>query len=240
MTQDSPAPGEATAERVRGIFSSIAGSYDTFNALASMGIDRSWRKALVKAAALNAESRVLDLAAGTGDVALAIAEQAQPAEVVITDFTPEMLEIAERKAGEYSGASRLTFRLADAQELPFPDASFDVATVAFGVRNFPERDRNFAEVMRVLKPGGRYVILEFSRPPFAPWRTVYHVYLRHVIPTIGGLLTRDRESFVYLNDSIRRFPTQPELAAELRAAGFSAITWRDLTGGIVALHTAVK
>lgn len=235
-----PAPGEATAERVRGIFSSIAGRYDTFNMLASLGIDRAWRRALVKACALTGDSRVLDLAAGTGDVSLAIANQAQPAEIVVTDFTPEMLAIAEQKAASYTGRSSLSFRHADAQELPFEDGSFDVVTVAFGVRNFPDRGRNFAEVFRVLKPGGRYVILEFSRPPFAPWRGVYHVYLGHAIPAIGGVLTGDRESFVYLNDSIRRFPTQPELAAELREAGFSAISWKDLTGGIVALHTAVK
>lgn len=237
---ENPAPGEATTDRVRGIFSSIAGRYDRFNTVASMGIDKLWRRALVKACALTPESRVLDLAAGTGDVSLAIANQAGPAEVVVTDFTPEMLVIAEQKAGEYTGPSRLTFRHADAQDLPFEDASFDVVTVAFGVRNFPDRDRNFAEVYRVLKPGGRYVILEFSRPPFAPWRGVYHVYLGHAIPAIGGALTGDREGFVYLNDSIRRFPTQPALAAELREAGFSAITWRDMTGGIVALHTAVK
>lgn len=238
--EQQPAPGEATTDRVRTIFSSIAGRYDVFNALASMGIDRLWRRALVKTSALTSDSRVLDLCAGTGDVSLAIANQAAPAEVVVTDFTPEMLEIAERKAGEYTGQSLLTFKLADAQELPFADESFDAVTVAFGVRNLPERERNFAEVMRVLKPGGRYVILEFSRPPFAPWRGVYHVYLRHAIPAIGGLLTGERDGFVYLNDSIRRFPDQPELAAELREAGFSAISWRNLTGGIVALHTAVK
>ena len=134
----------------------------------------------------------------------------------------------------------VSFSVADAQELPFGDASFDVVTVAFGVRNFPDRERNFSEVLRVLKPGGRYVILEFSRPTLAPWRGVYHVYLRHAIPAIGGVLTGDREGFVYLNDSIRQFPTQPQLAAELREAGFNAITWKDLSGGIVALHTAVK
>lgn len=240
MTDQKLAPGEATTERVRGIFSNIADSYDTFNALASMGIDRLWRRELVKACRLDAASRVLDLAAGTGDVSLAIAKQAGPAEVVVTDFTPEMLTIAEGKADQYHGPSRLTFRLADAQALPFEDETFDVVTVAFGVRNFPERQRNFAETLRVLKPGGRYVILEFSRPPFAPWRGVYHVYLQHAIPAIGGLLTRDRESFVYLNDSIRRFPTQPQLAAELREVGFSGITWKNLSGGIVALHTAVK
>jgi len=240
MTDSNPARGEATTERVRGIFSHIAGRYDSFNALASMGIDRLWRRELVRTAHLNADSRVLDLCAGTGDVAFAIARQAAPAHIMVTDFTPEMLEIAEQKAADYDGPTRLEFQLADAQALPFADESFDVVTVAFGVRNLPERERNFAEVLRVLKPGGRYLILEFSRPPFAPWRGVYHVYLRHAIPAIGGALTGDHESFVYLNDSIRRFPVQPELAAELRAAGFSAISWKDLTGGIVALHTAVK
>ncbi len=240
MPEQTPAPGEATTERVRGIFSNIAGRYDTFNMLASMGIDRSWRRALVKACALDRGSRVLDLAAGTGDVSLAIARQAAPAEILVTDFTPEMLEVAERKIAQYEGPTSMSVHLADAQDLPFDDASFDVVTVAFGVRNFPERDRNFAEVLRVLKPGGRYVVLEFSRPTFAPWRAAYHAYLYTAIPAIGGVLTGDRDSFVYLNDSIRRFPTQPQLAAELRAAGFSAITWRDLSGGIVALHTAVK
>lgn len=234
------APGEATTERVRSIFSRIAGRYDSFNALASMGIDRLWRRALVRACELGPDSRVLDLCAGTGDVSLAIARQASPAEVVVTDFTPEMLDIAREKAKDHSGPTRLTITLADAQDLPFDDASFDVATVAFGVRNLPERERNFAETLRVLKPGGRYVVLEFSRPVFGPWRALYHAYLHHAIPAIGGLLTGDRQSFVYLNDSIRRFPPQAELAEELRAAGFSAVSWRNLTGGVVALHTAVK
>lgn len=239
-TTEQPAPGEATTERVRGIFSSIAGRYDAFNRLASMGIDRGWRRALVRACALTPDSQVLDLCAGTGDVSMAIARQAAPARIVVTDFTPEMLEIGREKATAYNGPTELTFEHADAQDLPFEDASFDVVTVAFGVRNLPDRSRNFAEVLRVLKPGGRYVILEFSRPRFAPWRGVYHVYLRHAIPAIGGLLTGEREGFVYLNDSIRRFPVQEALAAELRRTGFSAVSWRDLSGGIVALHTAIK
>jgi len=240
MSDTQPAPGRPTAERVRGIFSTIADRYDVFNAMASMGIDRSWRRKLVRACALTPESRVLDLCSGTGDVAFALAEQGRPAEIVATDFVPEMLAVAEKKAAERRPETPVLFSVADAQDLPFPDESFDVVTVAFGVRNLPERERNFAEVLRVLKPGGRYVILEFSRPPFGPWRGVYHVYLRQAIPAIGGVLTGDREGFVYLNDSIRQFPRQEELAAELRAAGFSAISWDDLTGGIVALHTAVK
>jgi len=240
MPDTELAPGRPTAERVRGIFSQIADKYDVFNAMASMGIDRSWRRELVKAAALTPSSRVLDLASGTGDVAFALANLGHPAEVVATDFVPEMLAVAEKKAAENPPAVPVSFSVADAQELPFEDESFDVVTVAFGVRNFPERERNFAEVLRVLKPGGRYIILEFSRPPFAPWRGVYHVYLRGAIPLIGGMLTGDRAGFVYLNDSIRQFPTQPVLAAELKAAGFRTVSWSDMTGGIVALHTAVK
>ncbi|HEY5540313.1 MAG TPA: bifunctional demethylmenaquinone methyltransferase/2-methoxy-6-polyprenyl-1,4-benzoquinol methylase UbiE [Coriobacteriia bacterium] len=240
MPDSDLAPGRPTAERVRGIFSQIAGRYDVFNALASMGIDRSWRRELVRAAALTPQSRVLDLASGTGDVAFALANLGKPAEVVATDFVPEMLAVAEKKAAEHPPAVPVSFSVADAQELPFEDESFDVVTVAFGVRNFPERERNFAEVLRVLTPGGRYVILEFSRPAFAPWRGVYHVYLRQAIPFIGGVLTGDRAGFVYLNDSIRQFPTQPALAAELRASGFGAVSWKNMSGGIVALHTAVK
>ena len=234
------APGEATTERVRGIFAGIAPRYDVFNTLSSFGIDRSWRRRTVQAARLTRQSRVLDLCSGTGDLAIAIASLGHPASVVATDFAPEMLAVAETKARKGNIRTPLTFEPADAQSLPFADESFDVVTVAFGVRNLPDRAANFREVVRVLRPGGRYVICEFSRPTFAPWRLLYHVYLRLVIPTVGGLLTRDRASFVYLNDSIRRFPRQEALAAELRAAGFRAVSWKDLTGGIVALHIGVK
>ena len=240
MTQTEPASGHPTSERVSGIFSAIADRYDVFNTMASLGIDRGWRRELVRAAHLSPSSRVLDLAAGTGDVAFAVANLGRPAEVVATDFVPEMLAIAEKKSAENPPAVPVSFSLADAQELPFDDDSFDVVTVAFGVRNFPDRERNFREVLRVLRSGGRYIILEFSRPTFAPWRGVYHVYLRHAIPAIGGALTGDRDGFVYLNDSIRQFPTQAQLAAELRRAGFTTISWKDLSGGVVALHTAVK
>lgn len=240
MSDDSPAPGEATTEKVRGIFSEIAGRYDSFNALASLGIDRLWRRQMVRACNLETSSRVLDICAGTGDVALAIANQARPAEVVVTDFTPEMLEIAKTKASGYTGPTALDFQLADAQDLPFDDGTFDVVTVAFGVRNLPDRPKNFSEVLRVLRPGGRYVILEFSRPTLAPWRGFYYLYLGQVVPLIGGALTGDRAGFDYLNKSIRRFPAQPELAAELRSAGFSVISWKNLTMGVVAIHTAVK
>ncbi|MDZ4178395.1 MAG: bifunctional demethylmenaquinone methyltransferase/2-methoxy-6-polyprenyl-1,4-benzoquinol methylase UbiE [Coriobacteriia bacterium] len=238
---DIPAPGEATTDRVRGIFGRIAGSYDTFNLLSSLGIDRLWRRSAVTAAALQPGARVLDLCAGTGDLAFALAATGAPGEVVVSDFSPEMLAVAERKAQRLEGSVHLSFLVADAQDIPFADESFDVVTVAFGVRNLPDRAANFAEVRRILRPGGRYVILEFSRPPFPPWRGLYHAYLRIVIPLLGSMLSGgDRASFQYLNDSIRRFPAQEALAAELRRAGFSAIDWKNRTGGIVAVHTAVR
>lgn len=235
-----PSPGRPSTERVRGIFSGIAGDYDRVNAVASLGIDRLWRHAAVRLAEVHPSSRVLDLCCGTGELALAMARRGRPAEVVATDFVPEMLALARAKAEAISPGPPVRFEPADAQDLPYEDESFDVATVGFGVRNLPDRAANFREVHRVLKPGGRYVVLEFSRPPFAPFRSVYRWYLRTVIPWLGGVLAGDRASYQYLNDSILEFPGQVALAAELHAAGFSNVSWRNMTFGVVAVHIARK
>ncbi len=234
----TPAPGQATTERVRRIFATIAPRYDLFNRLSSLGLDVHWRAVTVRLARLTPRSAVLDLAAGTGDLTLALARRGRPRSILCTDFVPEMLEVAKRKVRSYDGPTTIEFAQVDAQDLPFEDASFDVVTCAFGVRNLPDRPANFREVKRVLKPGGRYVILEFSRPPFAPFRAVYHFYLHTVIPVLGGLLTGDRPSFDYLDASIRGFPSQTALAAELHAAGFSRVEWCNLTLGVVAVHVA--
>lgn len=235
-----PAPGQATTEKVRGVFTKIAPTYDLIDRLISLGVDESWRRRTVAMAGLTPDSRVLDLAAGTGDLTLALARKGRPAEVLSTDFVVEMLEIGERKAAAYSGPTKIAFQVEDAQALSLPDESFDVVTVGFGVRNLPDRAANFREVLRVLKPGGRYLVLEFTTPPFAPFRWVYHWYIRTFIPFVGGLISGQRAAYQYLNDSIRLFPPQAALAQELRAAGFSDVTWRDMTFGVVAVHVAVK
>lgn len=237
---DNVGSGLTSTERVRGIFARIAPGYDRFNALASFGVARLWRRAVVRMAGLTPQSRVLDLAAGTGDLSLALARHGRPAEVLGTDFVSEMLEVARGKAAAWDGPTKLSFEVQDAQSLNLPDVAFDVVTVAFGVRNFSDRAANFREVLRVLKPGGRYLVLEFSRPSFPPVRGLYHFYLHTIIPLIGGLAAGDRASFVYLGDSIRQFPDQRALAAELLAAGFQSVDWRNLTFGVVAIHRAVK
>jgi demethylmenaquinone methyltransferase/2-methoxy-6-polyprenyl-1,4-benzoquinol methylase len=234
------APGQATTEKVRGVFSKIAPTYDLLNRLISFGADEGWRRRTVAMAELTPDSRVLDLAAGTGDLTLALARRGHPAEVLSTDFVPEMLEIARPKAARYVGSTRIAFQVEDAQALTLPAGSFDVVTIAFGVRNLPDRAANFREVLRVLRPGGRYLILEFTTPPFAPFRWVYHWYIRTFIPFVGGLVSGERAAYQYLNDSIRLFPPQAALAEELRDAGFRDVSWRNMTFGVVAVHLAVK
>jgi demethylmenaquinone methyltransferase/2-methoxy-6-polyprenyl-1,4-benzoquinol methylase len=232
--------GRPTTERVQSIFQALAPDYDRFNRLSSLGIDRSWRRRAVRMAELRRTSQVLDLAAGTGDLTMALAEYGRPESIISSDFVPEMLEVGKAKAAAYHGPTKITFAAVDAQDLPFNDESFDVVTISFGVRNLPDRGANFREAYRVLKPGGRYVVLEMSRPPLTPFRALYHFYLHTVIPALGGKITGDRASFEYLRDSILGFPGQVALAGELHKAGFREVKWRNLTMGIVAVHVAVK
>lgn len=236
----SALPGKPEEAEVRRIFAGIAGHYDRFNAVSSFGRDRAWRKQAVQLAGIKRSSHVLDLAAGTGDLAMAIASKGAPSTLLVTDLVPEMLQMAKEKFASFAGPTSVSFDLADAQALPYAAESFDVVTVGFGVRNMPDRGANFREVYRVLKPGGRYVVLEFSRPMNSVFRQVYYSYLRTVIPQLGGLLTKDRKAFEYLKDSILGFPGQHALAGELYKAGFREVTWKDLTFGVVAVHVAIK
>jgi demethylmenaquinone methyltransferase/2-methoxy-6-polyprenyl-1,4-benzoquinol methylase len=184
---------------------------------------------------------VLDIASGTGDVSFALARAKRPAHIQLTDLVPEMLEIAKKRYAE--GASKDTpfaFEVVDAQQIPYPNDSFDVVTVAYGLRNMPDRERALREMFRVLKPGGTLVCLEFSRPHARVVRALYHFYLKHLIPFWGGLITKDREGFVYLSDSIKAFPDQKQFASLFSGAGFTQVEWVDFTGGIAAVHTGVK
>ena len=239
------APADISTARVKSIFASIAKKYDRFNAVSSFGAYRSWLARMMRevdaAGAITAESDVLDVAGGTGEVAFTVAHTFHPAHIQLTDLVPEMLDVAKGLyADGLSDGVPFDFQVVDAQNMPFADASYPVITMAYGIRNMPDRERALAEVFRVLKPGGTFVCLEFSKPPHALWRGLYKFYLMHVLPLIGKLLTGDRSGFDYLARSIRAFPAQVEFAEMLTTAGFTRVTWTNCTGGIAAVHTAKK
>lgn len=235
------APAELSTERVRSIFSTIAKKYERFNAVSSFGAYKRWLAGMMAQAPISHDDEVLDIAGGTGDVTFAVARAKRPARILCTDLVPEMLEVARaHRADGEGGEVPIEFAVVDAQAIPYEDESFDCITMAYGIRNMPDRARALSEMHRVLRPGGSLVCLEFSTPPNGVWRGLYHFYLKHLIPFWGGLITGDREGFVYLGRSIKAFPDQEGLAALMRDAGFTDVTWKDYTGGIAAVHVARK
>lgn len=231
----SEAPGTLPANEVRAMFDRIAPRYDLLNRAMTMGIDGRWREAAAAAADVAAGDRALDCCTGTGDLALALAQRTTPlGSVVGLDFAPAMVERARAKAQERG--VEIDFRVGDMLALPFEDDSFDAATVAFGIRNVSDLDRGLAEMTRVVRPGGKVVILEITTP--RRLRAFYRLWFDRVVPQLGRLLGRDGAAYSYLPASVRRFPEPPDLAARMAAAGLTDIRWRLMAAGIVALHHA--
>jgi len=227
------AGGDAKRSYVRGMFTAIAPRYDLLNHLLSLNLDRRWRRAAVARLGWERlpDGRYLDLCAGTLDLAATLAHQRGFRGTVIgVDFVVPMLALGRGKA------PRLAAVGADALTLPFPAASFDGAMVAFGVRNLADLDAGLAEAARVLRPGARLVVLEFTTPTFAPFRAAYLFYFRRVLPAIGRLVSQHTTAYNYLPESVMTFPTPSELTSRIAAAGFRDVRCELLTGGIVALH----
>ena len=227
---------------VKSMFGRIARRYDIANLLLSCGIDASWRRRLVHSVARHSPGTILDLATGSGDVAFALSKKL-PANTNITgmDFCHPMLDRAQARqiAAGPAKNSNIVFRPGDVLALPSPDETFDAVTIAFGLRNLADRKRGLQEMRRVLRPGGRLFVLEFSQPRM--WvRPFYYFYLRRVLPFIAGVVTGDRAAYVYLNETIAEFPDRAALTKELSTAGFTNVSAKPLTFGIVALHEAVK
>lgn len=239
---NSPDPVRKSGGQVRRLFARIAPRYDLANRVLSLSVDRRWRRRAVRRLAPGSRDRVLDVFCGTGDLTGILARTG--AEVVGADFCPEMIAVAVRKlARRNSGPGagiRAAFVAADALSLPFPDESFDLVTAAFGVRNLEDLDRGLAEMVRVSRRGGRIGILEFGRPP-SPWmERLYGIYLRRLLPRIGGWLTGDPPSYEYLSRSIPAFLDQAGLGRRMRAAGLDPVHCHDFTGGIAALHVGFR
>ncbi len=220
------------------MFSEIAPRYDLLNRLLSFGVDRRWRMAAVREALEDNPRRLLDVATGTGDVALLVKAVSPGTEVIGMDFSPEMIAIARQKARQ-TGAAGLYFVPGDAMEMQFPDEFFQALTVAFGFRNFHDYERGLAEFYRVLTPGGRAVILEFPPPPDGWFGRVYKVYFDRVLPFLGGMISKKPEAYRYLPETVERFPKPEDFRKMMEAAGFRT-RYRLLSGGIAAIFVGVK
>jgi demethylmenaquinone methyltransferase/2-methoxy-6-polyprenyl-1,4-benzoquinol methylase len=217
---------------VAAMFDGVAGRYDLTNDVLSLGQDRLWRRAVVRAVDARPGETVLDLAAGTGTSSEPFADAG--ARTVPCDFSLGMLQVGRRRRPD------LSFVAGDATRLPFADGVFDAVTISFGLRNVVEPQRALAEMLRVTRPGGRLVVCEFSHPTWAPWRTVYTEYLMRALPSVARRVSSNPEAYVYLAESIRAWPDQRALADVVRGAGWEQVAYRNLTGGIVALHRAVR
>jgi demethylmenaquinone methyltransferase / 2-methoxy-6-polyprenyl-1,4-benzoquinol methylase len=230
-------PAAEKAGMVARVFESVAPRYDLMNDLMSGGVHRLWKDTLVDVLNPRPGERFLDVAGGTGDVAFRILRrQGERPDVTVCDINPAMLEVGRDRAIDRGLLRGLAWTTGDAEDLPFPDRSFDGYTIAFGLRNVTDIDKALAEAHRVLRPGGRFYCLEFSRVRSAAIAKIYDSYSERALPLIGRLVAGDADSYRYLHESIRRFPPQRELATRMKAAGFANVAWRDLTLGVVALH----
>jgi demethylmenaquinone methyltransferase / 2-methoxy-6-polyprenyl-1,4-benzoquinol methylase len=226
------------AQRVRGVFDSVAGNYDVMNDVLSMGLHRAWKAYAVAVAAVQPGMQVLDIAGGTGDLARAFAHKAGPEGcVVLTDINEAMLRVGRDRLLDEGLA--LPTAACDAERLPFAGASFDLVSVAFGLRNMTHKEAALAEMCRVLRPGGRLLVLEFSKPA-AALQKPYDWYSFTLMPMLGKLIAKDGDSYRYLAESIRMHPDQATLKLMMKVAGFAHVDVHNLAGGIVALHVGVK
>jgi len=222
---------------VRGVFDSVAGKYDLMNDLMSGGVHRLWKAAMIDWLAPRQGQQIIDVGGGTGDIAFRILDRAAGAHVTVCDLTPAMLAVGRDRAIDQNRLTGLSWVSGNAEALPAPDMRFDAYTIAFCLRNVADLEQGLREAYRVLKPGGRFLCLEFSHVALPALAKLYDLYSFKLLPWLGDKVAGDRHSYQYLVESIRRFPTQETLAGAMTAAGFQQVKYRNLTGGIAALHS---
>ena len=234
-------PQSQKAQKVAEVFHSVAAKYDLMNDVLSGGLHRLWKRFTLELSGVRPGNRVLDIAGGTGDLARAFSRLVGPhGEVVLADINDSMLKVGRDKLLDCGVAGNVQFVQADAERLPFPDNHFDVVTIAFGLRNVTHKEDALRSMLRVLKPGGRLLVLEFSKPTNALMSKAYDAYSFAFMPLMGKLITNDSESYRYLAESIRMHPNQETLKSMMVDAGFDRVTYHNMTAGIVALHRGIK
>jgi demethylmenaquinone methyltransferase/2-methoxy-6-polyprenyl-1,4-benzoquinol methylase len=238
MTVTPYSPEGSKREQVERMFDNISPQYDLLNRMLSMGIDQGWRRRVMRLVAKEPVEHLLDVATGTADLAI-LASKKVP-KVTGVDISEGMLEHGRTKVSKRKLEQRVVLLRADSAALPFPDATFDAVTVAFGVRNFEELERGIAEMRRVLKPNGRLFVLEFSKPQHTPFRQLFRFYFHNVMPFIGKLVSRDNAAYTYLPKSVDAFPEGPEFVRLMAAAGLRETSAESLTGGVATLYVGRK
>ncbi|UTH48249.1 bifunctional demethylmenaquinone methyltransferase/2-methoxy-6-polyprenyl-1,4-benzoquinol methylase UbiE [Loktanella salsilacus] len=231
---------EDKAGRVQGVFSSVASKYDIMNDVMSVGVHRIWKDAMMDWLAPRPGQRLLDVAGGTGDISFRFLKRAGSGHSTVLDITESMLVEGRKRAEAESMHDQLDWVVGDAMALPFPDNTFDVYTISFGIRNVTRPQEALNEAFRVLRPGGRLMVLEFSQLPNPMMQKAYDAYSFNVIPRMGQIIAGDRDSYQYLVESIRNFPDQETFLGMVRAAGFDNAKYRNLTLGVAALHSGWK
>jgi demethylmenaquinone methyltransferase/2-methoxy-6-polyprenyl-1,4-benzoquinol methylase len=226
-------------EQVARMFNSISGRYDFLNHFLSLGIDKRWRRKAIRILEAAKPKLILDVATGTADFALQ-ALSLTPEKIVGVDISEGMLEVGRGKIEKQGLSGKIELRLADSENLPFPDNNFDAVTVGFGVRNFENLKKGLLEINRVMKPGALLVVLEFSRPSRFPFKQVYNVYFKFILPKIGRLVSRDKSAYTYLPESVEAFPDGDRFVAILQETGFKNTTCKPLTFGVSSIYTAQK
>ena len=234
-------PLEEKKARVRGVFDSVAARYDLMNDVMSFGLHRLWKRFTLEKAGLKAGQRVLDVAAGSADLSIGMSRKVGPrGRVIVTDINEEMLRVGRDRMLDAGVTGNADYILADAESLPFADRAFHCVTIGFGLRNVTDKDQALRSMYRVIKPGGRLLVLEFSQPNLGPLNAVYDAYSFQILPRMGALLADDASSYRYLAESIRRHPEQMKLKSMMEAAGFERCEYFNLSGGIVALHVGFR
>ncbi|WP_416886415.1 bifunctional demethylmenaquinone methyltransferase/2-methoxy-6-polyprenyl-1,4-benzoquinol methylase UbiE [Marinospirillum sp.] len=234
-------PRNEKKKRVAGVFDSVASKYDFMNDMMSMGIHRLWKKFTIELSGARPGQRILDIAGGTGDLTMQFSRLVgETGEVVLADINASMLTVGRDRLLDRGYAGNIRFVQANAEQLPFPDHYFDVITIAFGLRNVTDKDKALRDMTRILKPGGRLLVLEFSKPTNPVMSKVYDAYSFSALPMMGKLFAGDSESYRYLAESIRMHPDQETLKGMMEAAGLDEVEYHNMTSGVVALHRGIK